>query len=312
MVAPSHLKSFQALELAMRTGSFAAAAEHLAITPAAVGQRVKVLEDYLGIELLIRGRAGIRPTPEARAVFGHLRAAFAELDTAAAALDIQRAQEIHIAAVPDFVQLWLTPRLASFRAAHPQIRFCINGEGDAPMRLARVDVEIDFGPTATGPDCDLLFHDLVLPIASPANVTRTAAVSPDRRLDGFPLLHLDFYKDDPAGFSWPRWCAGQSMAREGAERGIRFRRITDALDAVAADAGITLSGIALIGDALASGRIGLPYPIDTAAWTRNAFTARYRTSPGSGRAIARFRDWLAAEAFGTRAWLDRFKGAGPR
>jgi hypothetical protein len=49
MGPPSHLKSLQALELAVRTGSFAAAADILAITPAAVGQRVKALEDYLGM-----------------------------------------------------------------------------------------------------------------------------------------------------------------------------------------------------------------------------------------------------------------------
>ena len=56
MVAPSHLKSLQALELSVRHASFTLAADELGITPAAVGQRVKVLEDYLGIELLVRGR----------------------------------------------------------------------------------------------------------------------------------------------------------------------------------------------------------------------------------------------------------------
>ena len=54
MVAPTHLRSLQALELAVRRGSFVAAAEGLGITPAAVGQRVKALEDYLGVELLSR------------------------------------------------------------------------------------------------------------------------------------------------------------------------------------------------------------------------------------------------------------------
>lgn len=308
MVVPSHLKSFQAFELAARTGSFAAAAEMLAITPAAVGQRVKVLEDYLGIELLVRGRAGIRSVPEAETALAHLRVAFAELENAASALDLQRAQEIHIAAAPDFADLWLKPRIAGFRAMHPQIRFCINGEGDAPARLARVDAEIVFGPISD--DSDILFHDLLVPIASPANVARTAAIPADRRLDGFPLLHLDFYKDDPGGFSWSRWCARQGIEREGAERGIRFRRIADALDAVAAHAGIVLGGLALAEEALASGRIALPYPVSTAAaWSEHAFVALYRGNPGSARAVGRFREWLAAEAAGTRAWLERFKEA---
>ncbi|MEJ0006703.1 MAG: LysR family transcriptional regulator [Steroidobacteraceae bacterium] len=48
MFVLTHLKSLQALQLALRCGSLKGAAELLAITPAAVGQRVKALEDYLG------------------------------------------------------------------------------------------------------------------------------------------------------------------------------------------------------------------------------------------------------------------------
>src|SRR5688572_1032311 len=110
MLAPSHLKSLQALELAIRTGSFKAAADRLAITPAAVGQRVKALEDYLGIELLERGRAGVRPSPELAAALPHLASAFASLESAARELDLQRGQELHVAAASDFAELWLKPR----------------------------------------------------------------------------------------------------------------------------------------------------------------------------------------------------------
>src|SRR6202522_290562 len=95
MTATSHLRSFQALELAIRTGSLRAAADALAITPAAVGQRVKALEDYLGIDLLVRGRSGLRPTSELSGALEHLRAAFQELDTVATILNLQRADEIH-------------------------------------------------------------------------------------------------------------------------------------------------------------------------------------------------------------------------
>src|SRR3712207_6219543 len=107
MVAPSHLKSLQALEMAVRTGSFTLAAERLGISPAAVGQRVKALEDYLGIELLLRGRGGIRPVPESAPALRHLADAFSAMEAAADELDLQRGQELHIAAVSDFAELWL-------------------------------------------------------------------------------------------------------------------------------------------------------------------------------------------------------------
>src|SRR3954462_711974 len=126
MSPPTHLKSLQALELAARTGSFAAAADHLAITPAAVGQRVKALEDYLGVTLLERGRSGISPTPELAKALPDLVAGFGALQAACAALDMERPHELHVAAPPDFAELWLQPRLAAFRALHPNVRFCIN------------------------------------------------------------------------------------------------------------------------------------------------------------------------------------------
>jgi LysR family glycine cleavage system transcriptional activator len=53
-MALSHLKSLQALELALRLGSLRAAGRMLWITPAAVGQRIKALEDHLGVELMVR------------------------------------------------------------------------------------------------------------------------------------------------------------------------------------------------------------------------------------------------------------------
>ena len=85
-MAPTHLKSLQALELAMRTRSLKAAADLLAITPAAVGQRVKLLEDYLGVELVVRGRSGLQPTDSLVPALPHLNVAFRELEAAAEAL----------------------------------------------------------------------------------------------------------------------------------------------------------------------------------------------------------------------------------
>ena len=67
MAAVNHLRALQALELAIRKGSLKAAAVELSITPAALGQRIRALEDYLGFDLLVRGRSGIRPTKELEA-----------------------------------------------------------------------------------------------------------------------------------------------------------------------------------------------------------------------------------------------------
>ena len=302
MVAPAHLKSLQALEMAIRLGSLTRAADLLGITPAAVGQRVKTLEDYLGVQLLERGRGGIRPTGELTAALPHLRDAFADLECAAAELDLQRGHEIHIAAISDFAELWLCPRLEAFSAQHPNILFCINGEGRAPPRLGKVDCEIGFGPVFEDERHSLLFRDFVLPISSPLNFDRTAGLPAETRLEGFPLLHLDFYRNDPAGFSWPAWFARNGFQRTAPERGIRFQHIRALLDAVDANAGISLCGLALISDRIDAGSVVLPYSIGTGGWTQHGFVAEFRADI-TRQPVARFREWLLAESAATRDWL---------
>lgn len=303
MVAPSHLKSLQALELAIRLGSLKEAADHLAITPAAVGQRVKALEDYLGIDLLVRGRSGLRPTAPLASALQHLTVAFRELDNVAVALDLQRMHEIHIAAPSDFAELWLLPRLQGFRDTHPNVLFCINGEGDVPLRLGAADCEVRFGPRRRDVAADVLFRDFILPVSSPENTRRIARLSRRERLEGFPLLHLDFYKDDPAAPDWAVWSRTNDFRRTAPERGIRFQRITHAIEAVLVNAGLTLCGLALIAPMIEDKRLTLPFPLTTGIRTEHAFQAHFRADAAAWPQIRRFRHWLVAEAGTTRQWL---------
>lgn len=309
MVAPSHLKAFQALELAVRTGSLKSAADALAITPAAVGQRIKALEDYLGIDLLVRGRSGLKPTPALAIALPHLAAAFRELEAAGAGLDLQRVQEIHVASASDVAELWLKPRLHRFKRAHPNILFCINGEGEAPMRLGQADCELSFAAPRDG--AEVLFRDFVAPISSPENTIRISKLTRRDRLEGFPLLHLDFYKDDSAAPSWPDWIAAQRLRRTAPNRGIRFQRITAALEAVLADAGLAICGLALIADLIDDGQVSLPFPISSGAWTGHAFQARFRADGLLRPQLKRFRQWLLDESAATNAWLLQRTSAKP-
>jgi LysR family glycine cleavage system transcriptional activator len=298
-VALSHLKSLQALELALRLGSLQAAGRALWITPAAVGQRIKALEDYLGIDLVVRGRSGLRPTSELSGALDHLRAAFQELDTVATILNLQRGDEIHIAAPSDFADFWLNPRLGSFRAEHPHVLFCINGEGDAPLRIGQVDCEISFGQQRDARD-DLLFRDFVLPISSPENTRRISNVALRDRLEGFPLLHLDFYKEDPSAPNWTTWIKTQRLKRTEPNRGIRFQRIKPALEAVRANAGLTICGLALLDPYIDDGTLSLPFPVATGQWTHHAFQARFRPDALLRPQVKRFREWLVGQATITR------------
>jgi LysR family glycine cleavage system transcriptional activator len=308
MVATSHLKSLQALELAVRMRSLKAAADALSITPAAVGQRVKVLEDYLGVDLLVRGRSGLKPTPALAAALSNLEIAFRELEAVASILDLQRGHEIHIAAASDFAELWLKPRIGAFKRAHPNVLFCINGEGDAPLRIGQVDCEIRFGARREG--ADLLFRDYILPISSAENTKRLSKLPKRERLEGFPLLHLDFYKDDASAPNWSVWIERNKLQRTAPERGMRFQRISSVIEAVRANAGLTICGLALVSELIENGELSLPFSIRAGVLTQHAFEARFRHDALARPQVKRFRDWLLEEGSRTRDWV--LHQAGPQ
>lgn len=307
----THLRSLQALDLALRTGSLQTAAEALWITPAAIGQRIKALEEYLGVDLLVRARSGLKPTPELASALKHLRTAFEELDAVAALLNLQMGDQIQIAAPSDFVELWLRGRLPAFVTEHPQVRFCINGEGDAPLRIGAVDCEIRFGlPRREGGE-DVLFRDFVTPVCSPENLGRLSALKPRDRLEGFPLLHVDFYKDDPQVPNWPDWTQAHGLRRTDPNRGIRFQRIQPALEAVGVNAGVALCGLVLVREFIERGELNFPFPISTGHWSTHAFQIRFRPEALARPQVKRFRQWLLEEATLTREWVSRISESSP-
>ena len=65
---------------AVETATFSAAGEELGFTQAGVSYIIKTLEDELGIQLLIRGRKGVRLTQKGEALMEHVRNADAAMD----------------------------------------------------------------------------------------------------------------------------------------------------------------------------------------------------------------------------------------
>ena len=307
MARTTHLRSLQAIELALRTGSLRSAAEELGITPAALGQRIKALEDYLGYDLLVRSRRGIRPTQELDAVQAHLAAAFRELDTASRLLDFQRVNEIHVAADTDWAELWLKPRLGRFLAQQPNTLFCINGVGDVPVRLGDMDCEVWLGDPRGDGVQDELLQDYLLPVSSPANTKRIGGLEPEDMLEGFPLLHLDGYTAVAGEIGWIEWVNEFGHRKTAPGRGIRYQHAIDALEAVYADAGLMLCGLSLVKAQVEAGELSLPFPVLEGKWTKGSYRVRFRKDSVKREKIAKFREWLIGEAENDqralRAWV---------
>jgi LysR family transcriptional regulator, glycine cleavage system transcriptional activator len=212
----------------------------------------------------------------------------------ATSLEVQKGEEIHIAAPSDFVELWLAPRLERFRSTHPRVRFCINVEGDAPYRIGRVDCSASFGSIEASGGWKLLFRDFLLPISSPENASCIGIFARRERLEGFPLLHLDLYREDPAAIRWTEWIAATQLQRSAPDRGIRFRRMSHGLNAVLSNAGLMNCGLALLSRLVDERELALPYPAATGAWTDHAYQVRF-SLPHARPQVDRFRRWMMEE-----------------
>jgi LysR family glycine cleavage system transcriptional activator len=307
MVPVTHLKSLQALELAIRAGSLTAAAERLGITAAAVGQRIRSLEDYLGTDLLLRGRSGLQPTAELEFAIEDLRVGFAALERASQALDFQRTSEIHIVADPDWADLWLAPRLAEFREAHPRIRFCVNGTGDVPVRLGTPDMRVLCTP---GPG-EALFTDILLPVTGPDNLRRIADRDPEEQLEGMPLLHLKSQRERAEGSGWVAWCARFGHRRTGTDRGVHYGLARHALEAARLNAGFLLCGLSLVLPDIAAGRVVCPFPMARHLRAPHPFRMQLRADAEKRPQVQRFAAWLRGTAQDTRRQIEALAGPGP-
>jgi len=109
---PRHSEAFLA---ALDSGSFEQAAQDLHLTPSAISQRIRALEEVLGKPLLVRSRP-CRPTREGQLLLQHLqRAALLEADLAATfAGDDSAMLSVSLAINADSIASWFLPALTPF------------------------------------------------------------------------------------------------------------------------------------------------------------------------------------------------------
>ena len=138
------LNGLRVLDAAARHLSFTRAADELAVTPAAVGQQIRALEDLLGVVLFRRTPKGLELTDEAASGLDAIREGFLRFEEAVQAMQAGQSSLVYtIAAARDVFAAWLSPRLAAFRAGNPHVRFQFAaGDGDVEFTEANLDLAL--------------------------------------------------------------------------------------------------------------------------------------------------------------------------
>lgn len=138
------LNGLRVFDAAARHLSFTRAADELAVTPAAVGQQIRALEDMLGVVLFRRTPKGLELTDEARSGLDSLRGGFLQFEEAVRAIQAgQSSYRLTISVPRDFAEKWLQERLVAFAKDNPDIRYALVSEDQgADFTEANLDIAI--------------------------------------------------------------------------------------------------------------------------------------------------------------------------
>ena len=170
------LNALRVFDAAARTLSFTKAADELAVTPAAVGQQIRALEETLGVILFRRTAKGLELTAEATRALPHLRAGFSSFEETVAALrEGQGASRLSLGCARGAIRHWLMPRLRGWLEAHPDASVqLLPLDGPVDFSQANLDLALSYGPA---PDAEGVFgrklvDEVLVTVAAPGAPAR--------------------------------------------------------------------------------------------------------------------------------------------
>ncbi len=282
------LSSMRLFEAAGRHLSFKAAAEDLNITPSAISHGVQALEEWLGVELFVRGNRSLTLTEAGAAYLPNVQAALEMLARASEGVPGRKPTgRLAVSIAPTFGMRWLLPRLQRFNERHPGIEVTLD-TSHRRVEFSRdgIDIAIRMGAGEwPGLHSTCLVREKLVPVCAPrlAARIRTAA-----DLHDATLLHVTRASED-----WTSWGALAGVDVAGTARGLRFDTIQMALEAAANGLGVALGRLPLIEQDLEAKRLvqvlGPPRFCSTGYWLVMQRETLLRPE------VNAFRNWINGE-----------------
>ena len=130
---------------AARHLSFTRCAEELHITPGAVSQQIRQLEERLGFRLFHRRARGVELSAEGQRLAITVNEAYGSIDAELRRLDAGMISGIlRLRSIPSFLSKWLTPRLPRLQQRFPDIQLRLVAEDSSvPLHEGDFDLAID-------------------------------------------------------------------------------------------------------------------------------------------------------------------------
>jgi LysR family glycine cleavage system transcriptional activator len=289
MAAFPPLETLRVFEVACRHGSYSEAARELHVTHSAVSQRIRQLEEDLGLTLFERQGNRMVPTSSGLRLQAGVKGAFLELGAALGSLQTRRTDaEITISLLPVMAARWLVPRLPRFKARFSHINLHVKtGQSLANFKSDGVDIAIRFGTGDwKGLRAIKLLDEEFFPVCSPG--------LNDGRLPKDPASMLSQPLLIDRNLSWHAWfkSAGLKLDREIA--GTSFTDANSLMEAAVTGQGIALGRLSVTRSDILAGKL-----VRLSEHSLRVSYCHYAVHPISSESnpdLVAFRDWLIEEA----------------
>lgn len=285
------LNALRAFEAASRHLSIKAAAADLNVTPGAISQQLKLLEESLGLKLFDRRHQAITLTPAGQNYFPAVRRAFESLlDATERLLPDASTAALNISVMPSFAIKWLVPRLGRFQAIHPNVDVRISSSNQLVDfgRDREIDLAVRHGRGRwPGVTAEFLFGERFTPVCSPKLLSGPHPLKTPADLVHHVLLQ------DALRADWAIWCQAVGLSGIEVSRGPAFSddglRLQAAIDGV----GVAMGYRHLIAEDLRAGRLVAPFDLTITGETGYylVFPPRSVKNP----TVQAFRAWMLDE-----------------
>jgi len=285
------LNALRAFEATARQLSFKEAARELFVTPGAVSQQVKALEESMGIALVRRLTRAIELTEAGHTLLATLRESFQRIsDTVEQLAARDQSGPLTVSVLPSFAAKWLVPRLGHFQEQHPEIDLRISATNQM-TDFAREDVDVGIRHGLgdyPGLRTYLLLPGEIYAVCSPKLLKGRHPLKKPQDLRHHTLLH-----SEPA-YEWNMWLATHGVKGVDGRRGPVFSDDALMLQAAMEGQGVAISRQALVALDLAAGRLVRPFDLPLS--DKFAYFMVCPESTAERPKITAFREWIMVEA----------------
>lgn len=133
-------------------GSVAEAARRLHLTAAGVSQRIRALEDEIGVRLVARSGRTVRPTAAAASILDRARTVQREVrDLKSIAASGMLSGELRLGVIPSLLSGIVPDILCRFADTHPQIELRVSRNSSVELYRKVIDGDVDAAVTSHPP-----------------------------------------------------------------------------------------------------------------------------------------------------------------